>query len=956
MAASTKKTSGSSKRKTTAKKRTGKASGRRPDKRTVAKKKRFITNEIEVIAFSFFALFLLLSNFGLTGRIGELASSVETGLMGIIGYVFPVILAAAVYIYCRNKNAVFARAKLLVTFLTVLILSALMHLLFGVDLGFDIVGYYDSGAAGEPGGGAFGGIIAGGLTAVAGTVGAYLILVVLLIVSMVFVTERSFVNAVRQGSERTVEKARVNHERFRESMELRREERIRRREEALSFSGDDGYIDSEYDDYGDGVKPIYAGFGEDIIGDSEAGYAPGYGYEDELDEAYDEGYSEGYDSDYDEGYGKAADPASEFHGSINLPESYDYDDDSVPFEESADDKYKVYRNGRNASLQNTTESGQELCADDAVREGYAVSVGVRTEAELPEISQEKQELDEDYSDIMSFRRPADRAREAMAMDMAIDTSATDKASDMQDSGEASRAREAKAEPERASKNTAEENLAVASEIEKEEPVRKPYVFPPVNLLKKGTGRSSFDQKELRDTAVKLQQTLKTFGVGVTVTNVACGPSVTRYELTLEQGVKVSKITSLADDIKYALAAEEIRIEAPIPGKSAVGIEVPNKDNSIVYFRDIIDTDEFRSFKSKLAFGVGKDIGGQTVITDLAKMPHVLIAGATGSGKSVCINTLIMSLIYKASPDEVRMIMVDPKVVELSVYNGIPHLLIPVVTDPKKAAAALNWAVAEMTDRYKKFAETGTRDLKGYNKRVEEVCASKGIAEEEKPRKLPQIVIIIDELADLMMVASSEVEASIIRLAQLARAAGIHLVIATQRPSVNVITGLIKANVPSRIAFKVSSGVDSRTILDMNGAEKLLGYGDMLFFPSGAPKPSRIQGSFISDSEVQVVVDFLKKEGEASYSDEIESSINTESQEGENSSSSKDRDEYFEQAGRLIIEKDKASIGMLQRMYKIGFNRAARIMDQLAEAGVVGPEEGTKPRRVLMSAEEFERIL
>lgn len=930
MAASTKKTSGSSKRKTTAKKRTGKASGRRPDKRTVAKKKRFITNEIEVIAFSFFALFLLLSNFGLTGRIGELASSVETGLMGIIGYVFPLILAAAVYIYCRNKNAVFARAKLLVTFLTVLILSALMHLLFGQDLGFDIVGYYESGAAGEPGGGAFGGIIAGGLTAVAGTVGAYLILVVLLIVSMVFVTERSFVNAVRQGSERTVEKARVNHERFRESMELRREERIRRREEALSFSGDDGYIDSGYEDYDDGVKPIYAGFGDDIIGDSEAGYAPGYGYED--------------------------DPASEFHGSINLPESYDYDDDSVPFEESADDKYKVYRNGRNESLQNPTERGQELLADDAVREGYAVSVGVRAEAELTEISQEKHELDEDYSDIMSFRRPVERACEAMDTAMALDMSAADKASDMQNSDEASKAREAKTEPERASKNTAEENLAVASEIEKEEPVRKPYVFPPVNLLKKGTGRSSFDQKELRDTAVKLQQTLKTFGVGVTVTNVACGPSVTRYELTLEQGVKVSKITSLADDIKYALAAEEIRIEAPIPGKSAVGIEVPNKDNSIVYFRDIIDTDEFRNFKSKLAFGVGKDIGGQTVITDLAKMPHVLIAGATGSGKSVCINTLIMSLIYKASPDEVRMIMVDPKVVELSVYNGIPHLLIPVVTDPKKAAAALNWAVAEMTDRYKKFAETGTRDLKGYNKRVEEVCASKGIAEEEKPRKLPQIVIIIDELADLMMVASSEVEASIIRLAQLARAAGIHLVIATQRPSVNVITGLIKANVPSRIAFKVSSGVDSRTILDMNGAEKLLGYGDMLFFPSGAPKPSRIQGSFISDSEVQAVVDFLKKEGEASYSDEIESSINTESQEGESSSSSKDRDEYFEQAGRLIIEKDKASIGMLQRMYKIGFNRAARIMDQLAEAGVVGPEEGTKPRRVLMSAEEFERIL
>ena len=450
--------------------------------------------------------------------------------------------------------------------------------------------------------------------------------------------------------------------------------------------------------------------------------------------------------------------------------------------------------------------------------------------------------------------------------------------------------------------------------------------------------------------MKLQQTLRNFGVGVTVTNISCGPSVTRYELHPEQGVKVSKIVGLADDIKLSLAAADIRIEAPIPGKSAVGIEVPNKENNTVYLREILESEAFKKHKSKLAFAVGKDIGGQVVVADIAKMPHLLIAGATGSGKSVCINTLIMSVIYKSSPEDVKLIMVDPKVVELSVYNGIPHLLIPVVTDPKKASGALNWAVAEMMDRYEKFAKYNVRDLKGYN---EKVARTEDIDDENKPQKLPQIVIIIDELADLMMVAPGEVEDAICRLAQLARAAGIHLVIATQRPSVNVITGLIKANVPSRIAFSVSSGVDSRTIIDMNGAEKLLGKGDMLFYPSGFPKPQRVQGAFVSDEEVQRVVDFLSEQGMTTdYSEEIVSQIATASA-AQAAGGESSRDEYFIQAGRFILEKEKASIGMLQRMFKIGFNRAARIMDQLAEAGVVGEEEGTKPRKILMTKEEFE---
>ena len=495
-------------------------------------------------------------------------------------------------------------------------------------------------------------------------------------------------------------------------------------------------------------------------------------------------------------------------------------------------------------------------------------------------------------------------------------------------------------------------VSVAQEIQKKEEERKEYVFPPTDLLKKPVHNASFSEDEFKATAIKLQQTLHNFGVGVTVTNISCGPSVTRYELLPEQGVKVSRIVSLTDDIKLSLAAADIRIEAPIPGKSAVGIEVPNKENNIVYLRELFESESFCRHKSRLAFAVGKDIGGQVVVTDIAKMPHLLIAGATGSGKSVCINTLIMSIIYKADPNDVKLIMVDPKVVELSVYNGIPHLLIPVVTDPKKASGALNWAVAEMTDRYKKFAEGNVRDLKGYNERVEKLD---DIEDGKKPKKLPQIVIIIDELADLMMVAPGEVEDSICRLAQLARAAGIHLVIATQRPSVNVITGLIKANVPSRIAFSVSSGVDSRTIIDMNGAEKLLGKGDMLFYPAGFPKPQRVQGAFVSDDEVSRVVEFLTEQGMvAEYSEDVVNKVTSPSMDGGGSGAS--RDELFAQAGKFIIEKDKASIGMLQRVFKIGFNRAARIMDQLAEAGVVGEEEGTKPRKILMSPEQFEEMI
>lgn len=513
---------------------------------------------------------------------------------------------------------------------------------------------------------------------------------------------------------------------------------------------------------------------------------------------------------------------------------------------------------------------------------------------------------------------------------------------------------------KSSKEEIEHNIAnIKSEI-KAEPgkKKKAYRIPPLKLLKAATYKRGDSDAQLRETAAKLQQTLLDFDVDAAVTNASCGPTVTRFEIQPGQGVKVNKIKSLEDDIKLKLAATDIRIEAPIPGKSAVGIEVPNRENSAVMLRELIQSEAFVHSKANLSFAVGKDIAGKAVVADIARMPHLLIAGATGSGKSVCINTLIISLLYKSHPDDVKLILIDPKVVELSVYNGIPHLMIPVVTDAKKAAGALNWAVAEMTDRYNKFAEYNVRDLKSYNDKVALINRDPAMPEEDKPKKMPQIVIIVDELADLMMVAPGEVEDAICRLAQLARAAGIHLIIATQRPSVNVITGLIKANMPSRIAFAVTSGVDSRTILDMNGAEKLLGKGDMLYYPQGYPKPVRLQGALVTEEEVSAVVKFISsQQGEVVYNSDIENKIISVGASANGAASpSSERDAYFVEAGKFIIEKDKASIGMLQRVFKIGFNRAARIMDQLCEAGVVGDEEGTKPRKVLMSMEQFEQYV
>lgn len=477
-----------------------------------------------------------------------------------------------------------------------------------------------------------------------------------------------------------------------------------------------------------------------------------------------------------------------------------------------------------------------------------------------------------------------------------------------------------------------------------------YEFPPVEFLTPGKTATKMGKKAVTDTANKLQKTLYSFGVSAKVENVSVGPTITRYELKPAEGVRVSKIANLADDIALSLAAETIRIEAPIPGKQAVGIEIPNKEKEVVHLRDIIDSNEFKNAKSKLSFALGKNAAGEAIVTDIAKMPHVLIAGSTGSGKSVCINTLITSIIYKAKPSEVKLVMVDPKVVELSVYNGIPHLLIPVVTDPKKAAGALAWAVQEMVNRYHLFAEKNVRDIAGYNEALEKEGAE---------GKLPQIVIIIDELADLMMVAAKDVEDAICRLAQMARAAGMHLVIATQRPSVDVITGIIKANIPSRIAFAVSSQVDSRTILDSVGAEKLLGKGDMLFYPSGASKPTRVQGSFVSDGEVEKIVDFLKfNGGEAKYNEDIIESIekaNSTEQDLDRMEEEDDTDPLLMEAIDTVVETGQASTSFIQRRFKVGYARAGRIIDQMEERGIISGYQGSKPREVLITKERLDEL-
>ena len=832
-----------------------------------------IEREIGLVALLLVCVFLFVSNFGVGGAVGKFLSGVLFGLFGLFAYLLPVLVLLRVLFSLANRENLEATLKIAGVVLCAVAFCALMHMLMP-NAPEEIKDVYTYCKTNRIGGGLLGGIVAILLKKAVGTVGTYLVLLGILIICMVIITGRSFVDGMSHGSQKVYESAREDMARRRELADERREQqRARARElkeqrQERKVTGvtmdvtipkqENGLIEVTEPDSVSFADPAQAQMPVEQEVPVQVGTpVHSYAVEPEPYQEY-----------------QAAEPM----------QSWSSPDAEINFSEE-----DLLKNAMNTRDLDEPEPVHVM------------------EASQPEIFQPETTQPETF------------------------------------------------QPESAQPEIPQTQVAQTAEAE--------YEFPPLSLLKKPKASSGKkdDNVVLQETAEHLQQVMEDFGVNATVVNASRGPAVTRYEVQPAHGVKVSKILALADDIKLNLAVADVRIEAPIPGKAAVGIEVPNKENSTVMFRELVESKEFREHKSKIAFAVGKDIGGNIMVSDIAKMPHLLIAGATGSGKSVCINTLIMSILYKARPDEVKLIMIDPKVVELSAYNGIPHLLIPVVTDPKKAAGALNWAVAEMMGRYNQFAELNVRNIEGYNEKIDSI---KDIPDDNKREKMPQIVIIVDELADLMMVAPGEVEDAICRLAQLARAAGIHLIIATQRPSVNVITGLIKANMPSRIAFAVSSGVDSRTILDMNGAEKLLGKGDMLFSPYGIPKPLRVQGAFVSDAEVGAVVEFLssrkpedsQKEQEiAEKMKEMQSTIENAATSSDGSSGS-DKDVLFAEAGRFIIEKDKASIGMLQRWFKIGFNRAARIMDQLADAGVVGEEEGTKPRKVLMSSEQFEQYI
>ena len=833
------------------------------------------------------SILLFLGDLGFGGVIGDNVSRFFFGLFGVLSYAFPFGLIIAVFFLVSNKENQVAVAKVisgislflfLITFVDLLtrganVITATMAYLYGFEY--------------KTGGGFFGGGIAYLLVRGFGIVGAYVIDVIAMIISLVLITEKSAFKFLENKSKHQKVRNEMRRKEKQKQRELRREE-IRQQKEARQKELQEMAKKEE-------KKPRIQLKSEGVSFDTKL---------EDKKQTQTDNMSELNINIYDS--------ASEVEEVNRVPLTSNVTTKTV----IADEKEVVPPAEPNITISNTPLESEKTFPQKVEEE----SVTFEPPKEIEPVVAEPQPVEE-----ATPSRPRSTKETRAQME-----SEADKVSD---------------------------------EIEqKKVQAKKQYVYPTVDLLNPPKGGGAGNTREvLQETAAKLEDTLKNFGVNVTVTDVSCGPAVTRYELQPETGVKVSRITNLADDIKLNLAATDIRIEAPIPGKSAVGIEVPNKEAVMVSIRELMESKEFNKAKSKIAFAAGRDIGGNVIISDIAKMPHLLIAGSTGSGKSVCINTIIMSILFKASPEDVKLIMIDPKVVELSVYNGIPHLLIPVVTDPKKAAGALHWAVSEMTDRYQRFAEAGVRDMAGYNEKVKR----KELPAKEKPdgtlevaEKMPQIVVIVDELADLMMVSSKEVEEAICRLAQLARAAGIHLIIATQRPSVNVITGLIKANMPSRVAFAVTSGVDSRTILDMVGAEKLLGKGDMLYYPQGFTKPLRVQGAFVSDEEVSRVVSFIKEHmGESQYDDEIQNKIETStgSDSGATSISNDggdDKDAYFGEAAKLIIEKEKGSIGMLQRNFKIGFNRAARIMDQLEDAGIVGPEEGTKPRKVLITMDQL----
>ena len=923
--------------------------------------------EIVILVLIAASIILMVSCLGFGGSVGGSISRALMGVMGLMAYAFPFVLFGVSVFLISNKGNVLAYKKTAAAAVLFLVLCGVFQLLTeGYAESTTLAEYYKVSSQYHTGGGAIGGAICISTISAFGTVGAYVIIVLVILVCLILITQHSFLGFLYKLYDKLLEMLKGTHERYQEGAperELRRQVKAQQRQMAAqerrerrmkeleaALAEEDLDLEEEELESEDGSKKTSSIFGKKKQKNRDSlteASQPVRRQARRGAEAETTGFLVGTDLFSDmEAYGDGMDDQ------VSLPEDTGLD-------------FAIHRS--------ETVDTEEVLPETVMEEQQQLAhFGEEMQPQAVNPMQDAEDEDSyagvDFKEAMATARTM-QATSAGGSGTGADVSGSHgsgrAASTSGSSGTADGSHGvAPAGEERASRQPAKNPKSSRQEIEsgivniqheistQEAAVKREYQYPSVNLLKRGNGKSQGDSDaHLRKTAQKLQEILYNFGVNAKVTNVSCGPTVTRYELQPEMGVKVSKIVGLADDIKLNLAAPDIRIEAPIPGKAAVGIEVPNKEHSAVMLRDLIQSPEFQNAKSKLAFAAGKDIEGKTVVADIAKMPHLLIAGSTGSGKSVCINTLIISILYKAKPDEVKLIMIDPKVVELSVYNGIPHLFIPVVTDPKKAAGALNWAVNEMSNRYNTFAEYGVRNLEEFNRKLDKMTFPEG---EQRPEKMCQIVIIVDELADLMMVAPGDVEDAICRLAQLARAAGIHLVIATQRPSVNVITGLIKANMPSRIAFAVTSGVDSRTILDMNGAEKLLGKGDMLFYPQGYQKPARLQGAFVSDDEVSDIVNFLAdKNPRTDYDSKIEQQMNNAVLTAGGSSGGEERDVYFEQAGKFIIEKEKASIGMLQRMYKIGFNRAARIMDQLCDAGVVGPEEGTKPRKVLMSMEEFQ---
>lgn len=828
-----------------------------------------VLSEVGVWVSIVIGIFLLLSNFGICGVVGNFFKDIMLGLFGTMGYLFPIVLIIIVallsYNKKKNRTVVF---RVVGTALLFIDFTLFFHLFTYSDSNRAVSYFYDIGKEGEVCGGAVGGLLGNGLHAGLGMAGAVLIAIALLIVSVVMLTEKSISQYLKNRGKNAIDKAKEDakaRREFEESYEPEEGEDRESTRRGVNFGATDmsdqkpkrGRKKAEQTPEPEPVPPVEEKKPSEIK-------IAGLDDQPSID-----------DSDFEES------------------------DELIEIKDPKDKEPKLTQDG----------VLPEPADDDKVLNGEYEP-------------KPREEMNQDAKDAMA-RKPFDA-------DAPTEVGEGEEMTDKQ-------------------KRLADEGKVIA-------PTKKVFKYkkPPMTLLADGeAGGSDVTRAELTQTANKLKDVLADFGVNVEVSSVSKGPAVTRYELQPEQGTRVNKITNLADDIKLAMAAEDIRIEAPIPGKAAVGIEIPNSGRDMVYLKDLLGTPEIKQNKSNLAFPAGKDIAGKVVIGDVAKMPHMLIAGTTGAGKSVFTNSILMSVLYRTTPNDVRVIVIDPKVVEFQVYNGIPHLLYPVVTDPKRAAGILNWAVAEMTNRYKQFADAGTRDIEGYNAKVKA-----GVTDEngQTLEKMPQILIIIDELADLMMVAAKEVEEAICRLAQLARAAGIHMVIATQRPSVDVITGLIKANVPSRVALTVASGTDSRTIIDMNGAEKLLGLGDMLFYPAGYVKPIRLQGAYVSEKEIKDTVDFIKaNSSEAQYEEGIDAKLTSDA-EAAAGGGDNERDVLFGDAGRLCIQKDKGSTSMIQRQFRVGFNRAARIMDQLYDAGVVGQEETNKPRKILMSLEEFEEML